>query len=445
MRPRRWWRERRRRMRRLKAAEANKNQPLREFVYLDEVSVFSLLASRIGALATEFTDSESSSLTAEAKTQAGVSAPVAKAGVSTSVKAATTAGTQVMRKSTVESTFRELYGYVGDSLVMRVDADVSSPPRVSAPSELAALAAKGDEWVIERGSLERGQLLEVEVALDADDSFRASTIFTTLFGFLKEMPQLPPNVDREEFVNAVTGMRLLDGLLAGLVPVRGRVLDYSHVTFDEREFVVNRKVLDQFQDGDVMDRPLYVVGVAEAELFWRDLRRVLFSSSTYRILCRLDRSGVHDSWTPVKLTDVLEGVVPDLRGLVERIPAMLARMGESDSETHPAEQMRRALTIFALDVCDHYAARCLPTPEQAGAYATTTERRAAFRDLADDLGTAFGFEPEPVELTRFRTQAMLDANVLDLRTNDEDGYPELETEPPGEQRFLDCEIIAIYW
>ena len=73
-------------------------------------------------------------------------------------------------------------------------------------------------------------------------------------------------------------------------------------------------------------RPLYVVGVAEAELFWRDLRRILFSSSDYRMLCRLGRTSAQRTWTPVKLTDVLEGVVPDLRRMVDRIPAMLAEM-----------------------------------------------------------------------------------------------------------------------
>ena len=47
----------------------------------------------------------------------GISAPVAKAQVSSTIKSGVTKGTQVMRKSTVQSTFRELYGYVRESLV----------------------------------------------------------------------------------------------------------------------------------------------------------------------------------------------------------------------------------------------------------------------------------------------------------------------------------------
>ena len=40
-------------------------EPLREFVYLDEVSVYSLLASRKGRISAEFTESQAASLNNE--------------------------------------------------------------------------------------------------------------------------------------------------------------------------------------------------------------------------------------------------------------------------------------------------------------------------------------------------------------------------------------------
>ena len=43
----------------------NPTEPLREFVYLDEVSVYSLLASRKSGVATQFTDSQTASLNSE--------------------------------------------------------------------------------------------------------------------------------------------------------------------------------------------------------------------------------------------------------------------------------------------------------------------------------------------------------------------------------------------
>lgn len=47
------------RRRRRRAARQLEGAPLREFVYLDEVSVYSLVASRMGSVATEHTATES--------------------------------------------------------------------------------------------------------------------------------------------------------------------------------------------------------------------------------------------------------------------------------------------------------------------------------------------------------------------------------------------------
>lgn len=456
MSPRQWWLRQRRKRKRKKAADENQHEPLREFVYLDEVSVFSLLASRIGALATDFTDTESSSLASEVTSQAGVSTPVAKAGVSGSVKASQSSGAQVMRKSTVQSTFRELYGYVRDSLVVRLSDAREEPPHVTSVEELLGQTERSGGWVIAADGLQRGQLLEVEVALDADDTFRASTIFTTLFGFIKDLPQLPGTVDHEGFRDAVTGMRLLDGLLAGLVPVRGRSLDYAHVSVGGRELLVHQRVLDHLPKSDrIVTRPLYIVGVAEEELFWRDLRRVLFSGSPYRMLCRIGRDGVHRDWTPVKLTDVLEGAVPGLRGIVDQIPTLLAQISEQgETETGPADLMRDALTIYAVEVSDAYghgltvddlAGRGIPTADQCRRHSTPADRRLAFQEVSDVIASEFGFEADRVSLTRLRTQAMLDAGMLAEGSKFETEAHEATPSSRREARYLDCEIIAVYW
>jgi hypothetical protein len=451
--PRRWWTRQRRRQKRKKAAQATQNEPLREFVYLDEVSVFSLLASRIGALATDFTATESSSLSSEVKSQAGVSTPVARAGVSGGVKASQSSGTQVMRKSTVQSTFRELRGYVRDSLVMSVGVDSDDHPRIVSIDDLLRHAERSDGWVIDAAALKRGQLLEVEVALDADDTFRASTIFGTLFGFLKELPNA---VDREGLGAAVTGMRVLDALLAGLVPVRGRSLGYSHVSVRDRELLVHQSVLkDMPQSGQVVIRPLYIVGVAEADLFWRDLRRVLFSGSHYRMLCRLGRDGVRIDWTPVKLIDVLEGAVPSLRGVVDQIPALLAQIGEqADSESEPVRQMRDALTNYAIALSVHgghelttgdLASRGLPTDEQCHRHDSTEERREAFREVYVLLASELRLDIDRVSLARLRTEAMVDAGMLGGSTSFGSRDVSAASGAAEQARFLDCEIIAVYW
>ena len=415
------------------------------------MSVYSLLASRIGALATDFTATESSSLSSEVNAQGGVSTPVAKAELSSGIKAEQTSGTQVMRKSTVQSTFRELHGYIRDALVMRVE-ELGETPKISGVQELRKLSSRADGWVIDAATMSRGHVLEVEVALNADDTFRASTIMSTLVGFIRELPQLPDTVDREGFKNAVTGMRLLDGLLAGVVPVRGRVLEYVCIDVDGSDYLVHRRLLNSLGD-EVAVRPIEVVGICEFDLFWRDLRRVLFSSSHYRVLCRLGADGPQRDWTPVKLIDVLEGVVPGLRGIVDAIPSMLAKAGEQNPEGAPAERMRSALVAHANDLCGHHghvlteamlAERALPTAEQCASHEDFKARRRAFSDLSQRLASEFQFQLDPVDVARYRTQALIDVGLLEVGGAFEDADPgSLPT--MRDARYLECEIVAIYW
>jgi len=70
--------------------------------------------------------------------------------------------------------------------------------------------------------------------------------------------------------------------------------------------------LEQLGDAVVDVRRLQVVAVAEADLFWRDIRRVLFSGARYTVLARVSRDNIQTEWTPVKLVELLKDVVPDL-------------------------------------------------------------------------------------------------------------------------------------
>ena len=48
--------------RRWRKAGRNEDEPLREFVYLDDVSVYSLVASQVGMIVTELTETQATSL-----------------------------------------------------------------------------------------------------------------------------------------------------------------------------------------------------------------------------------------------------------------------------------------------------------------------------------------------------------------------------------------------
>lgn len=161
----------------------------------------------------------------------------------------------------------------------------------------------GDESGRSTGRPRRGR-----VELSAEAVFRVSAVISAFVEMMEESDELARvAASTGEFDQIVQFARILDRLLVGLVPIRGRVLDFEVVAAGELEWVVHRTVAEQLADSGLVERrPLFVVGVAEEALFWKDIRRVLFSSSHYRVLGRRGRDGFQTSWTPVKLVDVLK-------------------------------------------------------------------------------------------------------------------------------------------
>lgn len=449
----RFWRWELRRWRdeseRERVARENAGEPLREFVYLDEVSVFSLLASRIGALVTDFTDTQSSSLSSGVGGDAGVSTPIGKAGLSSKITASTTSGSQVMRKSTIQSTFRELHGFVQDNMVLRPVAQDRKLPEITSPSLLTGLAGMGDTWVLDAGALRRGDLVEIDVSLSADESFRASVIFSTVLEMINDLPHMP-TLDIEALRNARAGTVLLEKLLVGLVPLRGEAVNYLVLDTGDRQLLVHKRLLADLDLKGVKSFPLYVVGVAEQELFWRDLRRVLFSGACYRMLCRVGRAGLHDEWTPVKLQDVLQGAIPPLGELVNEIPGILDDLGDDKMATEGHPQMAATLERYAQELSAHHgvaalnnlSAYGLPVAELSANASGIEERRGAFQAVTEAFAKANDLNVDPVVAARLRDEVSADAGLFP-------GTGPAVT-PRGSksdrgQRYLDTEVVAIYW
>jgi len=82
--------------------------------------------------------------------------------------------------------------------------------------------------------------------------------------------------------------RMVEKVLAGLVPVRGRALNYQVVEVDSEEWLLHTGLIAQLQPRPAATS-VFLVGVAQQGLFWKDVRRVLFSGSSYRVLARLYR------------------------------------------------------------------------------------------------------------------------------------------------------------
>ena len=453
------WRYRRR------PARVTRRQPgtRREFVYLDEVSVYSLLASRKGAIATEFTESQTASLNSELGGSMGGGFGVAKAEVRSRFEAAQSRTSQVLRKAIVQTSFKELHDLERPRPGLAGTRDNSGTPEGHSRSDLKRdlelhLSAGN---VIDPQTLGRGDLIEVEVVLEADPIFRVSAIITTIREVLEENRQLfgVENVGQLAEMRAIG--RLLESLLAALVPIRGTLVDFRVAEIGGREYLVRRDVFDQLDEpGDATLRDVVVVGVAERDLFWKDIRRVLFSGSRFTVFCRLGGDGLQDRWRPIKLMDVLHDIHPVFGEQIAQLgeTALHAMEMAVDASQQPhslsgegeAALLRRYVTMLAeshgqapdsAEVADLVAAVERPT----GWTETVDGRRPVLAEVTRRVDSALGVATTPESACHLRVAAVMDAGP---------GHPGLggsqapvapSTRVGAAERFLDAEIIAIYW
>ena len=436
---------------------------LREFVYMDEVSVYSLIASRLGPIAAEFTETQTASLQGEATTAVSGSVLAAKGEMSSRVQGANTSSSQILRRATVQATFKELYDLESDALLVRPLGTSCPAPQVSQAADLEALAGKNAEakWIITPADLRRGALLEVEVELGADALFRLSALASALLEMADDIPEALGVQNLNNLAQVRSVSQLLEKLLSGLVPVRGRAVDYAVMRYRRSEWIVHQRILNQLpsrQRGKAI--PLFVVGVAEESLFWKDIRRVLFSDSRFRALCRVARDGIQSSWTPVKLVDVLNQVAPQLGRDLDRASRdaanAMAYARPVESRIAEVEKCARNAThLYARLVAQRYSSPVsdevlgtsgLPSREHCRAFRSIEGRRAAFRAMTHFLERRLGLEVAPEVAAELRCAALLDSGLFlnGEKIADGQSVPQL-TDAPSNERFIDSELVAVYW
>jgi hypothetical protein len=433
---------------------------LREFVYLDETSVYSLLASWLGAIPSEHVDKRSKSSTNRADVGLSGKSAGVPATVGLSRQLTTGEENQVVRKASVQSTFKLLLEELAPIMKPR-------PPQGAVP-ELAFADAVDDEvdrlvasgWLIDPDRLRRGDVLEIEVVLDAEPFFRVSSVMTQLMGLLESSPKL--QADSAADLGEATEMtELIKSLMGELVPVRGRVLHYRYVNIADKQWLVHDAVVGQWPEEEQLGaEPVEVVGAAELPYFWKDLRQVLFSQKSYTVMCRLGRDGLQTSWSPIRLLDSLRGIAPDLAGEFDQFNDMLraALDGADDAapqvaSTPPIVWMidyvtvlagQRDVAITSQDVAAAILAGELEVPVELSTDVEVFKPQFAALDKWLD---GRGLPVDPGEAVAARTLVV--AKNTDLYGSRE-GPDVLATSTVASatgavRHLLDVEIVAMYW
>ncbi|WP_133874068.1 DUF6414 family protein [Paractinoplanes brasiliensis] len=429
-------------------------------MYLDDVSVFSLITSRVGAIADQFTETQTDSLKGEIQTTGGVTAGVAKGEIKSKTEGTVTHSSQVLRKATVQATFKDLYELESSRLVIQPMATSVDPPKVRTVAEIIEGAGRTafEGWVFSPGDWSRGAMAELRVELAADPIYKMSAAFDSFVELVKESPEMFPGLE-DDLQEPLAINRLLQRMLVDLIPVRARALDYVAIENSGKVLLIHRKIADQIAGGGGAFQPLYIVGVTEQRLYWKDIRQVLYGNSTFNILCRVTDDSLKESWTPVKMVDVLGGVAPDLADAIREFGLLAsgflsgAYNAATNQEQLQSEHMIEALQKYSsllvsasgssltVEAEAEIAAKAVSLGDS---YASHESRRSAFEDIRNLVQRATATELDSSEAAKLRTAALVQAGFsIDGQFQAPPPKPLTPAEPLG--RHMNVEMVAIYW
>jgi hypothetical protein len=213
--------------------------------------------------------------------------------------------------------------------------------------------------------------------------------------------------------------------MAGLVPLRGRLVDYLVVDVCGSELILHRRLVETLDLQGARD--LTMVGVASRDLFWKDLRRVLFSGARYTVFCRMTGGGLQQRWNPVKLAEAMSDLAPNFDDQLQQLVGHIQRairagaQGEIDSGSREA-MMRKALILYAQDAAA-LAGTLVSTGEleeaglldetQLARHIDVDSWREAFATVTNYVCERFGLELSSQQAHDMRWEAIQRAGLVE--------------------------------
>ncbi|ROT93301.1 hypothetical protein EB810_14475 [Altererythrobacter sp. FM1] len=433
----------------------SESEPLREFIYLDEVSLASLLASQKGEITENITSQIEEGRSLESGGKVGVNGPLLpSAEASSRFQTTNSTALQTVRKANAQSLFRELHE------LEHLRKIKPTKPKCSAASFSEFIASLNSDSAFKAQDLKRGDLVEFKVKLSASWIFQISTMVAEFSEMFDESPTLfLENVKFSDLYQAKNVNKIINKLLAGLIPIDGLVTEYGVVEYEGEDYIIHSSVIKKF---GLDNRPLQIVGVTEHLAYWKDIRRILFADSEFTVLCRLSKSGLQTDWNPIKVADIFSQFAPDLAGQIEvSSRAAIAQSSRAREEPKPDGQSQK-LMVALLRYKDLLVAQLdrevstqeaqeidrsisnlrLVSNSAEGQRAAFAQTKAVVEDLIGET-----IDPNADLELRARVRQIQDLPLLPRNSDPQQG--EQDSEPveieKTDNRLLDVEVVAIYW
>jgi hypothetical protein len=289
---------------------------------------------------------------------------LAKSGLNTDLNSGRSTGVEVQRQFNVQSQFASLHRLYSGSFV--TSADTAAPDAKPAADLSEALEAlQATRRAVRADDLRRGVLTELRVALRAHPMFDVAVFIKAAGGLIQRHPELLPVPDPRAIQQMMKLGDLLNELMEDLVPIEGLSATYQVV--EDRvgdRWIADARALKAAYPGEVVTAPLRVVGIAELGGFWKDTRRILHSNAEFDVQGRVSRSGLQTEWSPVKLADAFDSVIPGLgKSLIEALNDLKQIANVSTSTTSQSAALMLVALKLHEDLALHHGVEPSPVPE----------------------------------------------------------------------------------
>ena len=426
---------------------------LREFIYLDEVSLQSLLVSLHGELTEKksITDSTSNTRNVGGNIDTNNLAPL-KLGFTAQYQSGKSGATQTEMKATAQSWFRELYE-TPNILGLQPLEDDAQTITVKSPADI--IPGDHPNYCIKSNELQRGTLVELKVVLATDPYFNIVTSSSELCKLSENISEL--NGCSESKLQ----IELLQQLLAGLIPIKAEILNYCALKIGDDTYLAHEDKVKLVEESTQKIK-VNLVGVTELSAYWKDIRRVLFSNQEFRVLCRISRPGLVQDWNPIKLLDLFGNFIPqkEIHNLKEtlKLPSYNADTASTAKTGNDASsKMRSALEEYIKSSCEHAGGE-IGSDEVEGIIkevlkgnfdeGSMGDRKVLYEKVDGKLASLKIDVPPNIRVTLRESsseKAGLSHRLFTSAPSEVKKVEEKEEESVAEELFIEAEIIAIYW
>lgn len=413
---------------------------LKEFVYLDQTALISLLSSTTGGITQQQTTSQKQRISSSITGSLGP--------IGASLGSEEEQSTETVQKYVIQSNFKELYEIRKKDLAVSDHADLQLNVDAIASND-ADTGFLQQEYSSKIETISRGRLIEVDATLESSDIYEYFQVFnafedivesfSTEEEFQQQLREQGISTDEIAII-----LELMEILMAGLVPIECKVSNYG-VCGDDNNIIVNKKWASE---RDIEHEDIYLAGFIDEDNLWQEPSRVLFSESEFTVYGRLNSPTPNKDWSPLKLVDILSSVFPDAAQEVENLPSAFDEPDASNTEKNDFEDTVRdyleTLEAQAVgtfpdgtinDVIDS-----LENPIVADSY----EKEEETLQEAEEV---FGSEVHDEDLSEYVNDIpRRRSDFLERHSNESKSLRELSSsDEDADKIFLETNFIAIYW